>query len=79
MAREAKKLAKASARAPLGDFVAVLEFGIQDISGAAKNLRAAQILAVEASATKELHGGKATIMPRRVVIEPHGIIHGERP
>jgi len=39
VAREAKKLAKASARAPLGDFVAVLEFGIQDIGRAAKNLQ----------------------------------------
>jgi len=63
VAGKAKKLAKVSARAPLRNFVAVLEFWIQDVSRASKNLCMAQVLTVEASATKELHGGKAAIMP----------------
>jgi len=79
VAREAKKLAKAHARAPLGNFVVILEFWIQDISRAAKNLHAAQVLAVKASATKELHGGKTAVTSWCVVIEPHSIIHGKWP
>ncbi len=77
--REAQKRAKVSTRAPLGDFVAVLEFGIQDIGWAAKNLCAAQVFAIQASATKELHGSQAAIAPWHVVIKPHSVIHGKWP
>ncbi len=79
VAREAQKLAKASARAPFRNFVAVLELGIKDVSRAAKNLGAAQVFAIQVSATKELHRGHATITPWHVVIKPHSIVHGKWP
>ncbi len=68
MPGEAKELAKSGPGTPLGNFVAVLELWIQDVGGAAKHLCAAKVLAVEASATEELHGSEAVVMPRSVVI-----------
>jgi len=76
---EAKKLAKSGPGTPLGDFVAVLELRIQDVGGATKHLGMGKVLAVEASATEELHGSEAVVMPRSVVIQPHSVVHGKRP
>jgi len=76
---EAKELAKLGPRTPLGNFVAVLELWIQDIGGATEHLGVAKVLAVEVSATEKLHGSKAIVMPRSMVIKPYSVVHGKRP
>jgi len=79
LARKAQELAQLGARGPFRNFIAVLEFWVQDISGTAKDFGTAQCLTVEPSAAEDFERGKATVASWCVVVQPHGIIHGEGP
>jgi len=56
VAREANELPEASAGTPLGNFGLILEFWVQNIGQAAKNLGAMEVFAVQVSATKNSIG-----------------------
>jgi hypothetical protein len=76
--RETQELSLTRARFPLWDLLPILEFGIQNIAGAAKHLGSAKIGTTSLDAAEKFNGCKA-IDFRCMVVDPGCIAQGKGP
>lgn len=78
-AGETKELATAGSRFPFGDFLPILEAGVQDVSGTAPDFSTTKVAAVEGSASEDFNGSKPGVFLREVIVQPSSMVKSKRP